>query len=181
MTSKVVLTILLLGISMRGYSCKCGDTTTIKESFRGSSVIVHGRVVTKTLVSLDKTMSANKAEYVKNKLNGDKDKLQLFLSDRIVEIRLVVIESFKGSSPGDTLTIYTSALTGSCRYWFDVNKEYIVYTLKSSWLYFHFLNESEERQRFEKENTYWAHPCTRTTEYKNSEIAALRKLKNDTR
>ena len=113
---------------------------------------------------------------MKNKLRDDKEKLQLFLSDFVYEIRLLVKESFRGSNAGDTLTIYTTMTSGSCGYRFDLDKEYIVYTLKKSWHYFLFLSEEERKGNFERENTYWAHACTRTTEYNNSEAAELQQL-----
>lgn len=179
MISKVTLTTLLLGICGHAYSCKCDGSRTIKESFKGSSVIVHGRVVGKRLMSFDKTMNTTKADYVKNKLKEDKQKLQLFLSDFVYEIRFLVKESFRGSNTGDTLTIYTTRTSGSCGYRFDLDKEYIVYTLKKSWDYFLFLSEEEREANFERENTYWAHACTRTTEYYKSEAAELRQLQRD--
>ena len=181
MIFRVTLTTLLLGLYGHVYGCKCGGPGTIKESFKGSSVIVHGRVVDKRLTSFEKTMKTAKVNYVRDKLKDDKKKLQLFLSDFVYEIRLVVKESFKGSSVGDTLTIYTTMTSGSCGYWFDLNKEYIVYTLKSSWHYFLFLTETERKENFEKENTYWAHACTRTAEYHDSEAIELRDLQKGAR
>ena len=181
MISKITLTTLLLGICGHVYSCKCDGPGTIKESFKGSSVIVRGRVVGKRLMSFDKTMNATKVDYVKNKLRDDKEKLQLFLSDFVYEIRLLVKESFRGSNAGDTLTIYTTTTSGSCGYRFDLDKEYIVYTLKKSLHYFLFLSEEERKDNFERENTYWAHACTRTTEYNNAEAAELRQLQSDER
>jgi len=180
MTYKAFLTIALLGLSVQGYSCKCGDTPTIEDSFKGSSVIVHGRVLSKKLVSLDQTMDVVKAADLRNKLKDDHHKLEFLLAERIIEIKFVVKESFKGSVVGDTLTIYTPGMSGSCRYWFDVDKEYIVYNLKSSWLYRFVLSESEEND-FEREGTYWAYSCTRTTEYAESEALELRNKRNEFR
>jgi hypothetical protein len=119
-------------------------------------------------------MATAKADYVKNKLMNDKEKLQTFLSDSVYEVRLLVVESFKGSGVGDTLTIYTR--TGSCGVRFNLNKEYIVYTLQRSWHYHDFLTELVGQEKFEKENTSWAHRCTRTTIYDNVEASGLRQL-----
>jgi hypothetical protein len=111
---------------------------------------------------------------MKHKLVNDREKLQTFLSDSVYEIRLLVKEIFKGSGVSDTLTIYTR--TGSCGFRFQLDKEYIVYTLQRDWHYHDFLTESKEK--VEKENTYWAHRCTRTAIYEETEASSLRQLRN---
>lgn len=172
---------MLLGQYGHVYSCKCAEERTLIESFKGSSVIVRGRVIGKRLTSFKETMSTANATYVRDKLKEDKEKLELFLSDFVYEVRLVVKESFKGGEEGDTLTIYTTITSGSCGIRFDLEKEYIVYTLKRCQQYFLFLTEKERKGIVEKENTYWAHTCTRTAEYDNSEAVELRKLQKGTR
>jgi len=167
----------MLGQYGHVYSCKCAEERTLLESFKGSSVIVHGRVIGKRLTSFRETMTTASATYVREKLKEDKEKLKLFLSDLVFEVRLVVIESFKGGKVGDTLTIYTTTTSGSCGIKFDLEKEYIVYTLKRCHQYFLFLKEEEEKKgAVEKENTYWVHACTRTAGYVNSEAVELRNL-----
>jgi hypothetical protein len=121
-------------------------------------------------------MNTANVDYVKNKLIKDKDKFQTFLSDSVYEVRLLVKESFKGSVVGDTLAIYTR--TSSCGVRFNLDKEYIVYTLQQGWHYHDFLTELEGQNKFEKENTYWAHRCTRTTVYDTAEAMGLRQLRN---
>jgi hypothetical protein len=176
MTIKITLTLLVLGLARQAYSCKCDGERSVKESFTGHSIIVDGKVVSKQLIPFERTMDAGTVEYVRNKLKKDKTQLQIFQADSVYEIRLLVKESFKGSSIGDTLTIYTR--TSSCGFRFQLDREYIVYTLTKSGHYHDFLSESESEEKFEKENTYWAHGCTRTTLYDNAEATELRQLQN---
>ena len=178
MKFEITLTFLVLGLLGKASGCKCdGPDRTLNQSVKGHSVIIHGRVIDKKLVPFESTMNTSKVDYVKRKLMNDKENLKTFLSDSVYEIRLLVKESFKGSGNGDTLTIYTR--TGSCGIPFQLEKEYIVYTLQRGWHYHDFLNELTGQEKFEKENTYWAHRCTRTTTYDKGEASALRQLKNN--
>jgi hypothetical protein len=177
MKFKITFTLLVLGLVGQAFGCKCdGPDRTLKQSFNGHSVIVHGRVISLTLIPFQRTMNASKADYVRRRLINDKENLKTFLSDSVYEIRLLVKESFKGSGVGDTLTIYTR--TGSCGVPFQLEQDYIVYTLQRAWHYHGFLTELLGQEKFEKENTYYAHRCTRTTLYDKSEASALRQLRN---
>jgi hypothetical protein len=173
----IIIVIILVVIGNSSYACKCDGERTIAGSFKGSALIVHGRVLSKQLVSFAETMRANKANEVKEILKADQKKLQLFESNFIFEIKLEVVESFKGSSVRDTLTIYTTRNSSSCGYRFELGKGYIVYALKKSFQYSMFLTGLDEKESFEKDNTYWTNHCMRTTEYYKSEADELRKLK----
>jgi hypothetical protein len=182
MIFRLTLTTLLIGLFGPAYGCKCARDLTVMESFGGSTFIVHGKVVAKRLTSFSETMDTEHANYVKTKLrDDDKSKLELFLSDFVYEVKLVVLENFKEGTVGDTLSVYTTKTHGSCGISFDLNKEYLVYTLKTCHQYFLFLTESEREKKFEKENTHWVHACTRTAEYNRSEAAELRELQTGIR
>lgn len=177
MKLEITFTLLILGLVGQAFGCKCdGPDRTLKQSFNGHAVIVHGRVISMKLVPFQSTMNASKVDLLKRKLMNDKKNLKTFSSDSVYEIQLLVKESFKGSGVGDTLTIYTR--TGSCGVPFQLEKDYIVYTLQRGWHYHEFLTELMGQEEFEKENTYWAHRCTRTTLYDKSEASALKQLEN---
>jgi hypothetical protein len=176
----IVIAGILIGLgSYYSYACKCAYDPTITESFKGSTLVVHGRVVNKKLISFAETMRTSKANEVKERLKTDQQTLQLFETDYVFEIKLEVVENFKGSSIRDTLTIYTTMSSGSCGYKFDLAKDYIVYASKKSFHYSMFLTASERKDNFEKENTYWVHRCMRTSEYHKPEANELRKIKNE--
>ncbi len=173
----IIITVLVIGLGIHSYACKCADDRTIAESFKGSTLVVHGRVISKELISFAETIRPNKVNEVKEKLKNDQQKPQMFESDFIFEIKLEVMEDFKGSSVRDTVTIYTTKNNGSCGYKFEMGKEYIVYALKKSFQYYLFLTEPDRKKDFERENTFWTDTCMRTADYYRPEADELRKLK----
>jgi hypothetical protein len=176
MKFKITFALLVFGIVGQALGCKCnGPDRTLKQSFNGHSIIVDGKVISKKLVSFQSTMNASKVDYVKRKLMNDKENLKAFLSDSVYEIQLLVKESFKGSRVGDILIIYTRAT--SCGVPFQLEKDYIVYTLQRAWHYHDFLTQLLGQEKFENENTYWAHRCTRTALYDKNEASTLRQLR----
>jgi hypothetical protein len=176
MKLKIIFTTFILLLWTHVYACKCNGPGTVKESYPGAAVVVHGKVVSKKVVSFASTMKVKAAGDVRKKLASDAQKLQLFESNFIFEIKLQVIEKFKGNV-GDTVILYTTINGASCGYQFETEKQYIVYAYAKSHSYRFFLTEPERNGNFEKENTYWTNHCTRTAVYYKSEADELRKIK----
>src|SRR5688500_4715852 len=126
---------------------------------------------------MKKTINQDEVSVIKERLKGDNEKLQLFESYYVFEIKFEIIEKYKGTVLRDTLTIYTAPKSASCGYKFEKGKIYIVYGSKKSDIGFMFLSDSDVYKNLEKENTFWTNHCTRTTQYNRSEADELRKLK----
>ena len=137
--------------------------------------IIHGKVISREIVAFANTVKADKEDEIRNGLKTDKQKLQLFDSDLIFEVRLQVLESLKGNI-GDTVTIFTPIAGASCGYRFELGNEYIVYASAENSLFGFFLTESQRKEHIEKENTYWTSHCTRTAVYSKQEAEELKRL-----
>ena len=179
MKHRIILCVILIGITGQAWACKCAsDPGPVKEEFKGSGLVIYGKVVSKTLVAPSKTIKENKVNEVRERLKEDKQKLAFFDTDYIFEVKIKVIEKFKGAYPGDTVTIYTAMKSASCGYAFETGKAYIIYALKRCYMDFAFLTESDRNKNLEKENTYWTTHCSRTAEYSKHEADELRAIKN---
>jgi len=168
---------MMVAISGHVNACQCGGPWSVEEEFVDSELIVHGKVISKELVTLQETLKQDKVSGVKERLKGDDEKLQFFETYFVFEIKFEIIEKYKGTIVRDTVTIYTEPKSSSCGYKFEKGKIYIVYGSKKSDIGFMFLPRDDIHKNFEKENTFWTSHCTRTTEYKRSEADELRKLK----
>ena len=150
---------------------------TVKEEFKKKELIIYGRVISKELVSPSETIREDMVKDVRSRLKDDKQKLNFFDTDYIFEVKLEVIEKYKGVDIRDTVTIYTAMKSATCGYAFEKDKVYIIYASKRSYMDFMFLAESDRDKNFEKKNTYWTTHCSRTTEYNKLEADELKTLK----
>jgi hypothetical protein len=180
MRLRVILETIILSLGGYAYACKCSDPGTVKDSYDNATTVVHGKVISRKVVSFAKTIKTDREDEIRNTLRADKKKLQLFESDLIFEIKIQIIEKFKHNI-GDTVTIYTAISGASCGYRFEMEKEYIVYASNKSYAYHFFLTQSLIKENVEKENTYWTNHCTRTTWYYSKEADELKKLRKQGR
>lgn len=150
---------------------------TVKEEFKTNDLIIYGRVISKKLVPPSATIKENMVKDARTRLKDDKQKLSFFDTDYIFEVKLVVIEKYKGGNLRDTVTIYTAMRSATCGYAFEKDKVYVIYASKKSYMDFMFLAESDRDKNLEKENTYWTSHCSRTTEYNKLEADELKTLK----
>lgn len=177
MRLKIILTALILGISGHTYSCKCNGNGTVKEAFENADLIIHGKVLSQQLISFAKTIKDDKVNEVKEGLKGDQQKLRFFEMGYIYEVKLEVIEKYKGESHLDTATIYTTMNSASCGYKFDNGKTYIIYGSKKCYINSMFVAEADRSKNLERVNTYWTSHCTRTTQYNKPEADELITIK----
>lgn len=174
---KVFSTIFLLIIitTCSTYACKCVHADSVRQAFRITAGIFHGKVLSRKLVPFSETVRTEKADSIRTLLKDDKQKHDLFDLDYIYKIEFQVLEGFKATHTGQKVIIYTAMNTASCGYAFELNKEYIIYALEESYMKSVFLSESEGGTDIEKPDTYWTSLCTRTREYQDREASELRK------
>jgi hypothetical protein len=176
MKTKLVI-LFILCLSKYAYACKCGGSLSVEESFKATTLIIHGKVLSKELVLFSETIRPDKIKYIEEGLRSDQRKLELFQSNRVYKVTLEVVENFKESAKGHIITLYTSATSASCGYRFEVGKEYLLYGIRRDFLMGMFLRDDQDKD-VEKENTFWTNHCTRTTGYDKLEADSLRKLKD---
>lgn len=177
MKTKVIIILFILCLSEYAYACKCGGSLTVVESFKSTSLIVHGKVLSKELVPFTETVQSDKVKSIEERIKSDQRKLELFRSNYVYKVTLEVIENFKGSTKGHVITVFTTATSASCGYRFEVGREYLLYGIRRDSLTGLFLGQNDQEE-VEKENTYWTNHCTRTTTYDKLEADTLRKLKD---
>ena len=166
--------VLLIGIE--SYACRCDEPGTIKEAYRNTKTIVHGKVLKRSLVTLKSTMNKKSAEVLEEELKVDKQLLVRFNMKLIIKIELELIQQFKGKIKSDTITIFTGRTSASCGItWFEEGKEYLIYTCSSDYAYWAF-NQKELKSKLKKTNTFWTNHCTRTIEYNYKEANELERL-----
>ncbi len=179
MKLRVILSTFFVLAATYGYACKCGGPWSVAEEFADTELIVYGKVVGKELVSLQETLKKDQISDLKERLKDDNEKREFFESYEVFEIKLEIIERYKGSVLLDTVTIYTAQKAASCGYKFQQGKIYIVYASRRSDIGFMFLPDADVYGNLEKENTFWTNHCTRTTPFDQLEAAELRKLKRN--
>lgn len=179
MKYRIILCVILIGIAEHVLACKCAsDPGPAIEEFKSYGLVIYGKVISKKLVAPSKTIKENKVSEVRARLKDDKQKLAFFDTDYIFEVKIKIIEKFKGGDLGDTVTIYTAMKSASCGYAFEMDKTYIVYASPKCYMDFAFLPEADRNKNLEKENTYWTTHCSRTAEYSKREADELRAIKN---
>ena len=179
MKNILCLSFWLLAFSSSINACTC-TTPTIEKGFMKSSLVLHGKVISKTQVSrrslrnpkeLAESISRLKEKYINNNSDSISEiRVNSFLraldSKSITKVEIVVIDFFKNQFQlSDTLTIYTRGGL-SCGYSnFEIGKEFIVYGTKS-------------KNGFNRNplNTFWTNTCSRTKNVNKKELKNLRKL-----
>jgi hypothetical protein len=177
MKFKLFLVILIFGFAGKVYACKCGGPGTVQESFKGTELIVYGKVIRKDTVRLSETIKEELVSEIREGLKEDKQLLQLFDMTYVLQLELEIKEKYKGLNHRRTIIIYTPLLSASCGFRFQMDDHYIVYASSKNFMRFLFQNRDGSK-RHEKGDTFWTTHCTRTTEYLKSEADELRTLKN---
>ena len=175
----VCLSFFLLFFYSSINACTC-TTPTIEKGFMKSSLVIHGKVLSKTQVS---RRSLRNPKELAESITRLRERLLINNSDSIAEIKvnnflkgldsksitkvdIVVMDFFKNQFQlSDTLSIYTRGGI-SCGYsGFEIGKEFIVYGSKS-------------RNVFNSNRlvTYWTGLCSRTKNVDKKELKKLRKL-----
>lgn len=165
----ITIGILVFSIS-KTVACSCKEPGTIAEAYHYTETVIHGKVIQKSFVTFESSMSKEKADSLRIKLKGDDQKLGLLESEFIIEVQIEIQKVYKGELVGDTIVLYTSRNGASCGFTrFEVGQDYIIYASSKSHAFWLFNSESS----LEKENTLWTNHCTRTTEYNASEAKEL--------
>jgi hypothetical protein len=174
--------ILLLSLFITpSFACRCDEQPTVEDSYRFHHLIVYGRVIEKTFISISETIDKDSLAIIRESigLNLDRGYPGLLEAKMITKIRLLVLKSYKNLWKTDTITILTPISGASCGYTrFKEGQEYIVYGYLDNQMDWLFRNDVRGLGTIE--NTYWTNHCTRTTEYIQSEIIALDKIEKET-
>lgn len=171
----ILLVFLTFGIQT-AKACKCEGYDNVETEFKGTDVIVHGKILSKTFVSYASTLSTEKLNLFKKKYKSDSQKLAFLESKSIIKVELVIIESYKGNGLKNIAVVYTNRTGASCGFLrFKVGEDFLVYLSSKNQMEFMFANAGGGT----KDGLgLWTNQCTRTKEFYKSEHEKLCELKN---
>lgn len=157
--------------------CRCDDPGSVQEAFEYTPVILRGKVLSKTFVSMESVLAPEKVREIKESYKGDLHKMNL-LTMPLIEIQLKIVRTFKGAiSAAETFTLYTPRSGATCGFVrFQIGEEYLIYASTENFVLSMFLNDPYSTKNSSGASTYWTHQCTRTTEYNEEEERELIKL-----
>lgn len=167
---KLITFFSFLIIAHSVWACSCHYSGSILQVYPKTDIIIHGKVTDKRTVPLTHTIQAFKQSRVTSQSGQSKARDIL-----ITQIKVTVIENFKGLENAKEITIFTPVLGASCGYTtFEVGQPFIIYANRRSDL-FHFF--AKEAKGLEIPNTFWTNACMRTTPYSQLEVNTLLKIK----
>ena len=173
---KRILFLLLLTVLSNDLvlACRCGSWANLEEAFTHTSLVVHGKVRSKTYISFAETIQPEKLTAFRESLAGNQQKLQMLNSKFVIRIDLEVINLLKGNLSARNLTIYTTRTGSSCGYlYFEEGQEFVVFGHAKSQTYLHFPNSLTD---IERPNTYWTNQCTATHPANGTDLQYLQQL-----
>jgi hypothetical protein len=177
LTMKVGLKILFsFFLTQAAYSlnaCDCNSVKSIENSFENSSLVVHGRIISKEFITYSETLRTNWSDSL---TKWAKDKGQLLdlstISQNIILVKVHVLRSYKNQTRLDTLTIFTPRNSSNCGFnSFEVGKEYIIFNSPDIFKINEFKNFYNEQ--VQQINTLWTNQCTSTIEHNQQTLDSL--------
>ena len=170
----LIITILIVNVQF-SMACSC-DFLTVKEAYRNTSFIFHGKVLSKERASRLETMDD---ESKKNLFkNAGKDSLKVQSKD-LWRVEIKILEILKGEHQSKIVTIFTPMSSSGCGYAdFEIDKEFVVYGLTDfvDFFYIGLLVMYDFPKISPLKGIYWTSLCSRTTFEIKEELAALRKI-----
>ncbi len=167
---KLITLFSFLIIAHSVWACSCHYAGSILQVYPRTDIIIHGKITDKRIVPLTHTIQAFKQSKITSQSGQSKAKDIL-----ITQIKVDVIENFKGVETAKKVTIFTPVLGASCGYThFEVGQPFIIYANRKSDL-FHFF--AKEAKGLEIPHTFWTNACMRTAPYSQLEVNTLLKIK----
>ncbi len=168
---RILLTLLFfltIGVpTAKACRCVVGD---VKTEFNRTDVIVHGKVLSKTIVSYSNTLTTEKLKAFREEYKSDSLKLATLDSESLIKIELEVIELYKGKKLNKKIVVYTHWSSTACGFTgFKVGDEFLTY------MYFKPAHESDETNSNQE---LWTNSCMRTKKFDKSEHEKLCELIN---
>lgn len=174
---KCISLIFILAFSCQSmFACKCESIDDIKDEFKATDVIVHGKVISKEYVTFLSTLNKKGLRRINSKNTLEEERQDSLYSKDILKIGMEILYTYKGKKIKKNIIIYTSRLSGACGYrGFNLGEEYQVYLSKNCYFRFIYKNASLDNSSY---NGYWTNICTRTSQFSSEEDRNLKSLMN---
>lgn len=173
----ILLAFLTLGIYTAN-ACSCQSSDDLQDEYKWISTIVHGKVLTKSYVSYESTLTTERLKLIQKEYESDYQKLNALKLESIIKVELEVYHIYKGTGIKDKIVIYTSRHGASCGYLdFEIGKEFIIYLSPKSYLDVFYKVPGENLRKVENNEAFWTNQCRRTRMFDKKEDKELRSLR----
>ncbi len=154
------------------FACRCEGNGTVKQAFENAEVVILGKVVKKSYVSIRSTMNENELPSMESSMD-DWEKQMLDIP-AVLRVEIEVTKQLKGIPTTENVVIYTARNSSSCGYdAFLKEKTYLIYGDQKSYLYQLFSSKMTKKENIEKSGTFWTSQCTRTTSDYQGDLTVL--------
>ncbi|MGM1056742.1 MAG: hypothetical protein ACQEWG_12710 [Bacteroidota bacterium] len=165
---KTIFSLLIL-TSYSASACECLKIKSIEKEFNNADYVASGKVVQIDYVQIQQEQDG-KSKVLTSK---SKDEFNIFKGLVLAKITLNSDEVFKGNKRKKEVIIYTSSSGGGdCGFYFELNKQYLIYAFKDSWGTKELRDNNKKYRR-----TLYTDTCTRTKIIDPQEIEKVRLLK----
>jgi len=158
-TIAFVLSMVCMGST---FGCDCKPTPAVKEAMRSSQLVIRGTIL--------HGRHEKKLEQPQAYLDslGQRNERRYFGPVHVNEYLILVKESFKGASIGDTLIVRTGLdPVTDCGLLLDIGEEFIVYAQAVKY--------GDAFYDLHLANTFTTSACTRTRPYSKKESRAIKR------
>jgi hypothetical protein len=150
-----------------GICCSNEKTPNVAEAIKQSNQVFIGEIISFRAITLTDSVQIRDSA---NRRNLIRERGRAIIN--VSHYKVVVIQSFKGSTKNDTLDLYTYSDANDCGYKFELDKLYIIYSTN----YRTDLLDSGVADYFPKlnNNGVWTTCDTRNRKKSNSEIERIK-------
>ncbi|WP_350290810.1 hypothetical protein [uncultured Croceitalea sp.] len=89
----IILFIIFGTTSQFALACRCNTKDDIKAHYKNTEVIIHGKVLSKKIVTFSSTLNIKGLELVSESYKNNTEKLGFLEKDWIIKIEVEIIES----------------------------------------------------------------------------------------
>lgn len=178
MRLKLIFLIFILGV-YTAQACKCQGFESVQAEFKQTDVIVHGKVLSKSYVSYESTLTAERLDLIHKEYKENSQKLNGLKLESIIKIELKINYTYKGTGIEKIITVYTSRHAASCGYLgFEIGQDFIAYLSPKSYLDTFYKTSSKNLNGTDTKGAFWTNHCRGTKLFHKTEHKELQKLMN---
>jgi len=134
MKSLLVAFTCLWGTTVLACACTCKGEKTVERAFQYHESIVHGKVLSITMVSKASTMNEKKRDSLLSTLDTSSNHYRSLHNKGTLRVEVAVITRFKGTSNSEVIIIHASPHGAACGYArFEIDQEFLIYGSSKSY------------------------------------------------
>ena len=172
MQKRLLIFLVLISTVEQTLACNC-SYQELEFEVKRTKTIVHGRVLSLEVTSLESILTITEKEYLQNRYKDEPFVIKSTQNKLVVKVELEIIEVLKGETDKKIISIYTSKHGPECGYiGFIEDKEFVVFLSpkKLPRRLFAGFNDNIDDSRL------WTNRCTRTKVFDQSEANNIKQL-----